>query len=103
MRKLCLVVVALLVTTAAHAEVSRGLIMTSAEAAPAQQAPAAVAQPAPAPAPATTIFQTTNPQAQMVVKQLEDHGLIKPQPGTQATPTTSANIVTLPAPNQPGQ
>jgi hypothetical protein len=105
MRKICLIAVALFATTAAHAEVSRGLIMTSAEAAPAPQPPAAVVQPAPvpAPAPATTIFQTTNPQAQMVVKQLEAHGLIKAPPAPQVAQATSANIVTLPAPNQQGQ
>ena len=44
MRKICLIAVALIASTAAHAEVSRGLIMTSAEAAPAPQPPAAVVQ-----------------------------------------------------------
>jgi hypothetical protein len=104
MRKICLIAVALFATTAAHAEVSRGLIMTSAEAAPAPQPPTAVVQPAPvpAPAPATTIFQTTNPQAQMVAKQLESHGLIQ-APAQQPAQATTANVVTLPAPNQQGQ
>ena len=111
MRKICLIAVAILAaaSTSAHAELSRGLTVASADPVPqAQSAPvvaqaAPTAQAAPQPAPATTILQTTNPQAQMVLKQLQSHGLIQTQPATQPAPATSANIVTLPAQGQPAQ
>ena len=111
MRKICLIAVAILAaaSSSAHAELSRGLTLASADPVPQTQSAPAVAQAAPAApaaaqlAPATTILQTTNPQAQMVLKQLQAHGLIKTQPATQPAPATSANIVTLPAQGQPAQ
>ncbi len=111
MRKISLIAFALLAaaSTSAHAGATRGLVLASADAAPAVQAaapavqPAPAAQPAPQPAPATTILQTTNPQAQMVLKQLQAHGLIKAQPAAPTPPASSATVVTLPASGQPAQ
>jgi hypothetical protein len=85
-------------STSAHAE----LTLPSTAAIPAVQQTAA-AQGAPQPAPATTILQTTNPQAQMVLKQLQAHGLVKAQPASPTTPASSATVVTLPASGQPAQ
>ena len=111
MRKICLIAVAVLAaaSSAAHAEQARGLTLASADPVPQTQSAPVVAQAAPAApaapqaAPATTILQTTNPQAQMVLKQLQAHGLIKTQPATQPAPATSATVVTLPAQGQPAQ
>jgi hypothetical protein len=107
MRKICLIAVAVLAaaSSSAHAELSRGLTVASADPVPQTQSAPVVAQAAPSapaaaqPAPATTILQTTNPQAQIVLKQLQEHGLVQTQPA----PATSANIVTLPAQGQPAQ
>jgi hypothetical protein len=105
MRKISLVAFAVLAaaSASAHAAPSRGLILASADATPAVQSTAPAAQPVPATqaAPATTILQTTNPQAQMVLKQLQAHGLIKAQPATQPAQQSSATVVTLPASGQP--
>ncbi len=111
MHKICLIAVAVLAaaSTSAHAELSRGLTLASADPVPQAQSAPVVTQAAPTapaasqPAPATTILQTTNPQAQMVLKQLQSHGLIQTQPTAQPAPATSANIVTLPAQGQPAQ
>jgi hypothetical protein len=111
MHKICLIAVAVLAaaSSSAHAELSRGLTLASADPAPSTQSAPVVAQPAPAApaaaqaAPATTILQTTNPQAQMVLKQLQAHGLIKTQSATQPAPATAATVVTLPAQGQPAQ
>jgi hypothetical protein len=111
MRKICLIAVAVLVvaSSAAHAELARGLTVASADPVPQTQSAPVVAQAAPAapaaaqPAPATTILQTTNPQAQMVLQQLQAHGLVQTPPTTQPAPAISANIVTLPAQGQPAQ
>ena len=103
MHKISLIAFAVLaaVTTSAHAE----LTLASSNAAPAVQSAAPAAQPAPAAqaTPATTILQTTNPQAQMVLKQLQEHGLIKPQPAASTAQASSATVVTLPASGQPAQ
>jgi hypothetical protein len=106
MRKISLIAFAVLAvaSTSAHAT-SRGLTLASADAVPAVQSTTPAVQQAPAApaAPATTILQTTNPQAQMVLKQLQAHGLIKAQPAAATAPASSATVVTLPASGQPAQ
>jgi len=93
MRKIMLIAVAaVLATTSAHAELSGSTV--AAVATPAAQPAPAVVQPAPAPvqaAPVQPVIQTTNPQAQRVLKELQAHGLIKLQPQPVAAP---ANVVT---------
>jgi hypothetical protein len=99
MRKIILIVTAVLATTSAHAELSGPTV--AAAAAPAAQVAPAVVQPAPAPVqttPVQPIIQTTNPQAQRVLKELQAHGLIKLQP--QPAPAAPVNVVTAPAVNQ---
>jgi hypothetical protein len=103
MRKIILIVTAVLATTSAHAELSGPTV--AAAAAPAAQVAPAVVQPAPAPVqttPVQPIIQTTNPQAQRVLKELQAHGLIKlqPQPAVQSAPAAPVNVVTAPAVNQ---
>jgi len=96
MRRTVLVAAAVLATTSAHAELS-GQAATPAATPATQSAPVAVQA-----APAAPILQTTNPQAQRVLKELQAHGLIKlqPQPVPQAAPATSAAVVTAPAQGQ---
>jgi hypothetical protein len=103
MRKIILIVTAVLATTSAHAELSGPTV--AAAAAPAAQVAPAVVQPAPAPVqttPVQPIIQTTNPQAQRVLKELQAHGLIKlqPQPAVQSAPAAPVNVMTAPAVNQ---
>jgi outer membrane biosynthesis protein TonB len=109
MRKIILIVTAVLATTSAHAELSGPTVAAAAapaaQVAPAVVQPAPVAQPAPAPvqaAPVQSIIQTTNPQAQRVLKELQAHGLFKlqPQPAVQSAPAAPVNVMTAPAVNQ---
>jgi ribonuclease E len=106
MRKIILIAIAALATTSAHAELSGATVAAAAPAAqpaPAVVQPAPVAQPAPVQvqaAPVQPIIQTTNPQAQRVLKELQAHGLIKLQPAVQPAPAAPANVVTAPAVTQ---
>lgn len=106
MRKIILIAAAVLATTSAHAELSGPTVAAAAaplaQPAPAVVQPAPVASPTVQAAPVQPIIQTTNPQAQRVLKELQAHGLIKlqPQPTAQPAPAAPANVATAPAVTQ---
>ena len=115
MRRLLLVATITVLTTTAHAEPTRGLVLASATTAPVDS-PAAQQQTAATPAAQPTTQQPSPPlqqnsgqpsqapakpdKAQMILEQLIKHGVIKPPPG-QVAPAAPPASAPAPAANAP--